>query len=61
MTAMPALMTIVGSTTALQITVLLGGVATFCGVVLSRANPLCTWLEWAGVCCDDGEDTQRHS
>ncbi|WP_156328282.1 hypothetical protein [Massilia sp. WG5] len=54
-------MTIVGSTTALQITVLLGGVATFCGVVLSRANPLCTWLEWAGVCCDDGEDTQRHS
>lgn len=55
------LLALVDSNTALQITVLLGGVATFCAAVLSRANPLCVWLEWAGSCCDDGEDTHRDS
>ena len=50
------LLTLVESTTALQVTVLLGGLAIFCAAVLSRACPLCVWLEWAGVCCCDDED-----
>jgi hypothetical protein len=52
---MLTLLTVVESNTALQITVLLGGVATFCAVVLSRANPLCIWVEWVGNCRDGGE------
>ncbi|HEX8784635.1 MAG TPA: hypothetical protein VF793_00535 [Telluria sp.] len=47
--------TLVESIPALQMTVLTGGIATFCAVVLLRANPLCTWFEWAGSCCDDDE------
>lgn len=37
---------------SLQMTVLCGGIATFCAVVLWRANPLCVWLEWAGAYAD---------
>jgi hypothetical protein len=55
------LLAFVESGTTLQITVLLGGVATFCAAALLRASPLCIWLEWAGVCCGDGEDTSRDS
>ncbi|MFL6631897.1 MAG: hypothetical protein ACJ8HJ_06240 [Massilia sp.] len=47
---------LVESNMAFQITILLAGVATFCAAVLSRANPLCIWLEWVGVCSDDGDD-----
>lgn len=38
----------------LQLTVLCAGIATFCALVLWRAHPLCTWLEWAG--CGDGDE-----
>jgi hypothetical protein len=55
------LLILVESTTALQITVLLGGVAIFFAAVLSRACPLCVWLEWAGICCCDDEDSPRDS
>jgi hypothetical protein len=53
---MLTLLTVLESATALQMTVLFGGIATFCAVALSRANPLCVWLEWAGACCDDGDE-----
>lgn len=39
----------------LQMILLCGGVATFCALVLSRANPLCTWFEWTGCCGDNPE------
>jgi hypothetical protein len=57
---MLTLLGLVESNLGFQITILLAGVATFCADVLSRANPLCIWLEWAGACRDDGEG-QPHS
>ena len=51
------LLSFVKPNTMFQITVLLGGVATFCAVVLSRANPLCVWIGWAGSSLD--EDTGK--
>ena len=41
---------------SIQMTILTGGIATFCALVLWRANPLCTWFEWAGACCDGDDD-----
>lgn len=41
----------------LQLTILTGGIATFCAIVLWRANPLCTWIEWAGCCSDESTNT----
>jgi hypothetical protein len=49
------LLTLIESNTAFQITVLLGGIATFCAGMLSRADPPCIRLECAGACSDDGE------
>jgi hypothetical protein len=43
---------------SIQMTVLASGVATFFALVLWRANPLCTWLEWTGVCCSDDDPVQ---
>jgi hypothetical protein len=43
----------------LHIIFLFAGIATFCAGVLLRGSPLCVWLEWAGVCCGDGEDALR--
>jgi hypothetical protein len=41
---------------SLQMTLLCGGIATFCALVLWRAGPLCIWCEWAGACGEGAED-----
>jgi hypothetical protein len=36
----------------LHLTILTGGIATFCAALLAGAYPLCTWVEWAVACRD---------
>lgn len=31
----------------LHLTVLAGGIATFCAAMLAGAYPLCAWIEWS--------------
>jgi hypothetical protein len=41
----------------LHLTVLAGGIATFCLAMLVGAYPLCVWIEWA-VAARDAEGAQ---